>query len=443
MRPGGLISVGLSVAWLGLAVSQPAFATTLDNRKKADILRSVNKVSNAQQNGGDFRTGHRDLMREINQKLLLNLIRAKGPISRADLAKRTRLSPATVSQIVQVLLDSQFITEIGEGTSSGGRRPTLLKIEPSAGFVAGLKLSEGSASVAVTDLGANVLHFTEDPVPTHGSAAATLASVNALIERALKDSGVDRKRLLGIGIGLGGVIDADAGVCRHSTILNWRDVDVASPVHKRFGLPVFVDNDVNTLTTAEQWFGHGRGIAHFVVITVGRGVGMGIVTNGQFYRGASGGAGELGHTQVSQLGTLEELAADPSVVKRVAAARKAGPGTATKKTAQISRIMKKAMAGDEISRAALAEAGHWLGVGIANVINVLNPELVIVGGEGVEAGPLRLDPMFAAIERFTYAGLGKTRIVIEFGGNQTWARGAASLVLDKVFQAPITGGLVS
>lgn len=391
----------------------------------------MNKVSGLASDVA-FRTGHRDLMRKINENLLLNLVRSQGPISRAELAKRTELSPATVSQIAQVLLDSGFIEDIGEGSSSGGRRPTLLKLKPSAGFVAGLKLSDGAASVAVTDLNANVVHFEETAMTGGASAGQTLKEVNKIIRRAIKDSGVDADRVLGIGVGLGGVVDAARGVCHHSTILGWRDVDVASPIGQHFDLPVYIDNDVNTLTIAEQWFGHGRGVPHFVVVTVGRGVGMGIVTNGQFYRGAGGGAGEAGHMRLSEHGTLEDLASDPSVIKRMGAEHLSA-----------AQLYEAAQKGDSSATRALAEAGRWLGIGIANIINTLNPALVIVGGEGIQAGAPRLDAMHEAIRQYTYEGLAPAKIVIEYGGNQTWARGAASLVLDRVFQTPVPGSFIA
>jgi hypothetical protein len=160
----------------------------------------VNKVSSSTQPAKAYRTGDRDLMREINEKLLLNLVRARGPISRADLAKHTRLSPATVSQIVQVLLDAKYIEEVGEGSSSGGRRPTLLKLDPNAGFVVGLKLLESSAAVVVTDLSAGVLHFDEAPLPAGASPEQTLRAANGIIRRSIADSGVNRGRVLGIGL---------------------------------------------------------------------------------------------------------------------------------------------------------------------------------------------------------------------------------------------------
>lgn len=393
-------------------------------------------------------TGNRDLIRRINQNLLLNLIRTQGPISRAELAKRTHLAPATVSQITQALLTRGLVQEIGAGSSSGGRRPVLLKLEPQAGFVVGLKLSADSIAAAVTDLEATVLHYLEIPHSTRGATAPTLRALIRAVERTLRESRAKSDKVLGIGIGIGGVIDSQNGICRHSTILNWHDVQVAQPLGDHFQLPVYVDNDVNTLTIAEQWFGHGKGVDHFAVITVGRGVGMGIVANGQFYRGALGGAGEVGHITVDpdgprcdcgKRGCLEALASDQSVVARVREAIQAGKKTQlSERGLSFDRIVAAAQAGDALARRVLADSGRWLGIGIANVVNLLNPELVIVGGEGVRAGNWRFEPMQAAIREYTFNGLGNSlKVVIEFGGNQTWARGAASLVLNEIFEHPI------
>ncbi len=394
------------------------------------------------------RTGNRNLIRRINQNLLLNLIRTQGPISRAELAKRTQLAPATVSQITHALLSRGLVHEIGAGSSSGGRRPVLLKLEPQAGFVVGLKLAADSMAAAVTDLQATVLHYLEVPRTSDEPPTRTLGALIRTVERALKESRVDARKVLGIGIGMGGVIDSQNGICHYSTILNWRDVQVTQPLNEHFHLPVYVHNDVNTLTVAEQWFGHGKGVDHFVVVTIGRGIGMGIVANGQFDRGAFGGAGELGHVTLvkdgppcdcGKRGCLEALASDPRVVEQARASLRAGKKTQLAEHGlTFDRIVAAARAGDGLAQRLLADSGRWLGIGIANVVNLLNPELVIVGGEGVRAGDWRFETMRAAIREHTFNGLGQSlQVVIEFGGDQTWARGAASLVLNEIFEHPI------
>ncbi len=396
-----------------------------------------------------LRTGNRDLIRRINQNLLLNLIRTQGPISRAELSKQTRLSPATVTYITQALLERGLIHEMGAGYSSGGRRPVLLRLEPKAGFVVGVKLAADSITAAVTDLDATVLHYLEISHTLADTPTPTLRALIRTIERALKESRVDRAKVLGIGVGMGGIVNKDEGVCRFSPILHWRDVQVAAPLREHFEIPVFLDNDVNTLTLAENWFGHGKDVEHFVVITVGRGIGMGIVTNGQFYRGAMGGAGEIGHLTVQpggaqcdcgKQGCLEALASDPAVVRSIRESIHEGRKTElSERNLDLERIIKATERGDALARRALADSGHWLGIGIANVVNLLDPALVIVGGEGVRAGDWRFGPMRAALREHAFDGFADNlQVVIEFGGNETWARGAASLVLNEIFQHPIS-----
>ncbi len=391
-----------------------------------------------------LRTGNRELIRRINQNLLLNLVRMQGPISRAELAKRTHLSPATVTYITQDLLDRGLVHVIGAGSSNGGRRPELLKLEPRAGFVVGVKLSADTIATAVTDLEATVLHYTETPYQLADTPTPTIRALIRRIEHALHRSGVNTHKVLGIGIGMGGLMDNERGVCHFSPILNWREVQVAAPLREHFDIPVFLDNDVNTLTLAEKWFGHGKGVDNFVVITVGRGVGMGIVTNGQFYRGAQGGAGEIGHVTVKpngplcdcgKRGCLEALTSDPAVIAQV---RAENPKFKSKDALTLDDIIAAATQGDGAAQRALTDAGHWLGIGVANVVNLLNPELIIIGGEGVRAGELRFEPMRTALRAHVFDGLADAlRVVIEFGGNQTWARGAASLVLNELFEHPI------
>jgi predicted NBD/HSP70 family sugar kinase len=204
-------------------------------------------------------------------------------------------------------------------------------------------------------------------------------------------------------------------------------------------LPVFVENDVNTLTLTEQLFGVGRRYNDFIVVTIGRGIGMGIVIDGRLYPGANGGAGELGHTTLAgdviseHPGYLEELAADPGVLRAV----NAGLPNDSPPYAILEEVIAAAQAGVPAARVALAASGERVGIAIANAVNLLAPELLIVSGEGVAAGQYRLDPMVAALRRHCFDGLfDDLEIVIRQTDDQAWARGAASLVMSKVFAAP-------
>lgn len=396
--------------------------------------------------------GNRDLIREINRNLVLNLIKSRGPISRTDIAHLSSLSLATVSGITADFIASGLVHELGEGESTGGRRPVLLRLNYRAGFVVGVKLMEQAVASALTDLDAQVLHHRVTPLEDQRSPATVQKVIAAAVEATIAASDVERQRVLGIGIGLAGVVDGEAGVCRYSPFFGWRNVQFAQPLADHLGLPVYLENDVNTLTIAEQWFGYGHGVDDFVVVTVGRGIGAGIVANSQFYRGALGGAGELGHITLTtngppcgcgKRGCLETLASDPAVVRQARAAIALGERTTLVgvEPLTLEDIVAAAEAGDKLARRLLAESGRWLGMGIATLVNILNPQLVIVGGEGVRAGEWRFGPMREAIRQHAFDGLADDLdIVIEPAGDETWARGAACVVLGEMFKPPAHKG---
>ncbi len=399
-----------------------------------------------------LRRGNRDLIKEINRNLVLNLIKSRGSISRTDIARLSSLSLATVSGITADFIASGLVHELGEGESTGGRRPVLLRLNYRAGFVVGVKLMEQAVASALTDLDAQVLHHQVTPLEDQRSLATVQEVIAAAVEATIAASEVERQRVLGIGIGLAGVVDGEAGVCRYSPFFGWRNVQFAQPLADHFGLPVYLENDVNTLTIAEQWFGYGHGVDHFVVVTVGRGVGAGIVVNGQFYRGALGGAGELGHITLQEngppcgcgkRGCLEALTSDPAMVRQARVAITLGERTtlAEAEPLTLEAIVTAAEAGDELARRLLGDAGHWLGIGIAHLVNVLNPQMVIVGGEGVRAGEWRFGPMREAIHEHAFDSLADDlQIIIEPSGDETWARGAACVVLGEIFKSPVHTG---
>ncbi len=400
--------------------------------------------------------GNRDLIKEINRSLVLNLIKSRGPISRKDLVSLSNLSPATISGITADFIADDLVHEMGEGESTGGRRPILLRLNHQAGFVVGAKLMENAIISALTDLDAQVLYHRITEFPTaqplsDGSIdpEVILPVLIQAIEKTIVESKVERSRVLGIGIGLAGLIDNQRKTCLYSPFFGWRNVDIAEPLSGHFNLPVYLENDVNTLTIAEKWFGYGHDVDHFLVITVGRGIGVGIVVNGQFYRGAIGGAGEFGHITLApdgplcacgKRGCLEALASDPAVIRQAKAAIALEEHTAlaNKNPLTINAIVAAAEEGDQLARKLLADSGHWLGIGVATLINIFNPQLVIVGGEGVLAGERRFEAMRQAIKGHAFNNLADDLdIIIEPSGDEAWARGAACVVLGELFKSPV------
>lgn len=388
--------------------------------------------------------GNRDLIRALNRSAVLNAVMAKGPISRTATAELTGLSAATVGGIAAELIAEGLIFEKQTGDSSGGRRPILLALNPRGGYVIGIKLLETQAVGALTDFEATVLAVHTEPIAGQ-AIETTLESLGRVVDELVRQGAFEPEKLLGVGIGLAGIVDSRQGILRHSPIFGWHNVPLVHLLQERLPAPVFLGNDVNTLTLTEKWFGVGRDVDDFLAVTIGRGVGLGIVLNGQIYRGFEGGGGEFGHTVVEpggplcacgNRGCLETFVADPALLRM--AGESAARGELAAPIQNIEELQALAESGDPAARAIYDTAGRVLGQGIANLINVFNPQRIIISGEGVRAGELIFDPMHQAINEHVMPGLaGMTQIEVDIWSDDAWARGAAGLVLQDLFKSPV------
>jgi predicted NBD/HSP70 family sugar kinase len=250
---------------------------------------------------------------------------------------------------------------------------------------------------------------------------------------------------MGIGIGINGIVDYEAGISIFAPHYNWHNVPLAEPVAEHFHVPVHLENDARTLTIAEQLFGVGRDVDHFVAVAVGYGIGAGIVANGRVYRGGSGGAGEFGHIVVQEngppcscgkRGCVESLASVPAIFRELELALENGESStlANETPLTIDAVAAAIEEGDAIACRVVTEAGRWLGLGMAMLVNVLNPDLFIINGEAVLLGSCYLEPMEAIMRDYAFDGLVDSfRIVTEPGGIEVWAQGVASVVLSSLF----------
>jgi predicted NBD/HSP70 family sugar kinase len=379
----------------------------------------------------------KQLLKAINRASILNAIKSYGPIARTDIAELTKLSPATVTGLTAELIEDGLVLIKQEGDSRGGRRPILLALDSQGAYVIGIKLAEEHATLALTDLNAEIVtkrtvQLTErDP----GHVSHLLGeNVRALLDAAR----INRTRLLGVGVGLAGIIDSQTGLCRISPHNGWREVPFARLLEDELDCIVYLDNNVNTLTRVEQLYGIGQHVRDFLVITIGRGIGMGIVANGQVYRGTRGGGGEFGHMVIDpngfvcgcgNRGCLETFAAEPWLLHR---ARLRGLDMPAP-----DDLVAAAQAGNAVALDVFAQGGRVLGQAIASVVNLLNPALIIISGEGVRAGDFMFIPMHEAVQQHMFGQLAEdVEIRIEPLSDDTWARGAASLVLGKIFSVP-------
>jgi predicted NBD/HSP70 family sugar kinase len=388
--------------------------------------------------------GNRDLMRAMNRSTVLYIIKTNGPIARAEVARRCGLSPASVTGITAELIKEDIIYEKDIGKSLGGRRPILLAINPSGRYVVGIKLTETKAIGALTDLEATVIVKKTNKL--RGNTSKTvIRQLSQLTSELMQAAGLPKKRLLGVGVGLAGIVNSEQGILRQSPFYGWKELPLRNMLQELIHVPVYIDNDVNTLTLAEKWFGVGQGIDDFLVVTIGRGIGMGIVVNGQFYRGVKGGAGEFGHTVIDpegpvcecgKHGCLETYVGDHGLLRMANDA--VTLGKILKPVNTIENLLELAKNGDMGARAVYENAGDMLGRSIANLINIFNPEKIIISGEGIIADDWLFIPMRNSIGRYVLPGLADdTSIQIDVWGDDAWARGAASLVLRELYESPI------
>jgi len=409
-----------------------------------------------------IRRGDRRLMADMNRNLVFNVLRT-GAVSRADVARATGLSPATVSAIVSELMENGLVNEVGHGKSHGGRPPLVLQINDERNYAIGLKLVEDGVFIVVTDVRAEVIYSEMvelDWAPVRGDSALSARTsgdgpvpvvdlICQAIESSANRAGVGLEKVVGIGIGLPGVVDSENGICRYSPTFGWRDVPVTLPIAKRLGRPVLADNDVNALTVAEQWFGRGYGVDDFVVVFAGEEIGGGIVVGGSVYRGADGAAGEIGHLPVNgedapcrcgHSGCLNALSSDGAVrryaTEAMAAGRPSRLSAVPARDLTSEAVTLAASMGDKVARGAIARAGRMLGLGIASMVNLFNPRLVILASSGT--GPLRWEAAISVIRERSFAGIDRNiDFFIDSVSDADWARGAACIVLGELFSPPM------
>ncbi len=399
-----------------------------------------------------IKSADRLLIRGINQSILLNLIRAHSPISRPQLAVLSGLSQVTVIKITSNLLDRHLIQEKEYAESTGGRRAGLLEINPEGGFAIGLIPHRDSLTAVLLNLNSDLIHSMEWSIMLRDNYPQANDLIAQCVEELIHKSGISREKIIGVGVGMGGLIDAERGYCIDSNIMNWQNVEISRPLEDRLGLPVFLDNDVNCLAAYEKLFGQGQAYQHFLVVAIGHNVGLGIVINGEPYRGAFGGAGEFGHTAVTtegrlcecgNHGCLEAYISDTGIVKNYLEYLRATAYSLEGETEVPTafELVEQGKNGDEAAMAAFQRAGILLGVSLSNLVNIFNPECIVLSGPNIDAsmlaGDLLLEPMRQAFEQHLFSQIGRDlHFLVERLGYESWARGAASLVLSHFFASP-------
>jgi len=373
-------------------------------------------------------------IRDINRQIVLNYVREREPISRAEIARETALQRSTISAIVEALKSEGLIEEVGEGESTGGRRPTMLKLRAVGPIALGVSLTPTCTTIASSDLAGRVIdqeEFPTDSDPTLKKVIGVLRDFTARYKGSIE----------GVGVSLPGLVDPSTGNALYIPYFLWRDLPVSEMISKAVGLPVVIDNDANAVALAELWFGRPEVLdaRDFILVLVAEGVGTGIIFDGQVYRGQRGAAGEFGHMVIGRGAPVpcscgsddcwEAFSSERAAITRYLKLS-GGPTNIS-----FIEVVDRALAGEGNAKEALVETARNLGVGISNLIIGFSPEAVVVGGEIARAWDLIESALTETIGKSVRRGLPSARILPSTLGEKPTLRGALSLVLASKFAA--------
>lgn len=398
------------------------------------------------------KTGSLKLVQEINRSVVLNLIKDKGPLSRADISRITKLTRSTISSIVSYLIKKNLVKETGLSSSGVGRKGILLKLNPKAYYVVGVDLGTLNTIAVVVDLEGKIMERVEHPTNSERSKDKVIERLKAVIHEVITASNINIQKIAGIGLAVPGLVDSKKGIMLITPNFGWRNTPIGEILEKEFHTPIFIDNNNNVMALGEAEFGIAQGVRNFVCINVGMGIGSGIVINGELYRGETESTGEIGHTTVDyngpkcscgNYGCLEVMAAAPAIAKRAVKAVKEGKKTLISELVnsnldEISAaiVAEAANKGDKLAQEIIEKTGEYLGTGIANIINLFNPQMVIIGGGVAQAGDLIFNPLKKTMEKRAFPVPAKVaKIVASSLGRDCTVIGAATLVLKKTFKS--------
>ncbi|WP_207476328.1 ROK family transcriptional regulator [Arenibaculum pallidiluteum] len=396
-----------------------------------------------------MKTADPELMRAINRFHVMDVIRRYGPISRVEICERLQLSPTTVSAITGALIDDALIMPRQEGAvrdPARGRPRVMLELNPEAAFVVGVKLAPDQITVAVTNFRADILESLTLPIRIDRQPIPVIADlVEDGVRRCVADADLPMARIAGLCLGLPGLIVQSAGLCRQSPLFGERDVAFGPALSERLGIPVLLDTDVNLVTLAEHWFGHGRGLDDFMVVSIEHSLGLGIMHRGEIFRGASGLSPDLGDLLVQQhdaeragIERLSAVASGAAIAAKLHdRLRRDGEGAPPSLRRLMARLRERVEGGDREAATVAAAAGEALGFAVANLVALFAPPRVILAGTVLEGGEALLRPLRETIPRLTPPGLGDiAEIVVQGWEETTWARGAAAMMLRELYGSP-------
>lgn len=390
-------------------------------------------------------------VRYVNKHAILDLVRfTPGGISRVELAQQLELTRAAISSIVDDLIQTGLIHETRSRSASSGRPPILLEINAERGAVAGIDFGATHLTVLIANFAAQVLAEKEIPIEIAEGPHACLEQAHQLLEELLAGINLEFHQLTAVGVGVPGPIVTEAGMVIAPPIMpGWDQFPIRDTLEKRWGCPVSLNNDAELGALGEWAYGADRGVNNLAYIKIGTGVGAGLLINGQIYRGATGSAGEIGHITIEEegplcncgnRGCLETLTGGHAIARIAQDAVRKGTPTSLKEIQPTERISAihvtdAARQGDRVAQQILATAGNYLGIAIAGLVNLFNPNVVIVGGGVAQVGDLFLEPVRKAVQRRSLpAAAQAVRITTAMLGRRSSGMGASVEAISMAIQ---------
>ena len=372
-------------------------------------------------------------------------VRSQGQAARADVTRALGISPGSATTLTAELIQHGLMREVTEvpREQGRGRPPVALEIVPEAGFVIGIKLGHERHTAALADFSGSMIAEAKLATKLHSrSLEVMMDEVARLIERLLERSGKKMPDISGVAIGMPGIIDDCIALVRWSPLLDARDQKFGEAFFDAFGVPLYLENDANMLTLAELWFGAGRAMTDFAVVTIENGVGMGLVLNNELYRGSFGMGLELGHTKVQiegalcrcgQRGCLEAYLADYALAREAGTALDYGIDQQHSMQAILEQLFVEAKAGNAAALTIFRRAGRYLSLGLSNVMQLFDPALIILSGERMRYDHMFVGEVMADVQALTLShGQPQCEIKIHSWGDLAWARGATARALAEV-----------
>ncbi|HHY47791.1 MAG TPA: ROK family transcriptional regulator [Firmicutes bacterium] len=397
--------------------------------------------------------GDSQLVKDVNKRLVLGIIERQHTISRAAIARASGLSPTTVSSLINELVEEGFVKELGRGPSRRGRRPVMYQINHEARFVVGADVGSNVLTVIVTDLKSNVIKETQTGIGEQVGQELVRTLYHA-VDECIKDSGVDRSKIIGVGVASPGLVDHTNGIVIRAVNAEWENMPLKGILEHELGLPVYVENMNHAAALGEYMGGLDRGVRRFLYLNVGRGVGAGLIVNGRILQGSGVSAGEIGHMVMDRngekctcgaRGCLETLVSARAIERQARRMARQFPdslivglagGDPERVTLEV--VAQAAKQQDTVAVDIFSQAGEWIGLAVAGMINVFNPDVVMLGGRVIRAaGDIILSRVRNVARENSFPVLfDMATFMTPRLGHLSSAMGAVAFVLEEKFRGP-------